>query len=80
MSTDAMRRSDWESAVENALNDHARMQQSDEYVLLRSGQLVGATLMVFVQTPDLSSIKNVEGSVKKVDFLLFLRLPSANLV
>ena len=66
MSTDPARKLKWELAVKNALNKHARKQNSDEYVLLRSGQLVGAVLMVFVKVSELSLIKNVEGSVKKV--------------
>ena len=66
MSTDPARKSKWESAVKHALNKHAKEYRSDEYVLLRSGQLVGALLMVFVKVTELSFIKNVEGSVKKV--------------
>lgn len=38
----------------------------EEYVLLRSGQLVGAALVIFVKSSALKKIKNVEGSVKKV--------------
>ena len=79
MSTDATRRSEWESTVENALNDYARKQNLDEYVLLRSGQLVGAALMVFVRTQDLSSIKNVEGNTKKVQHSISLLPQSAKL-
>lgn len=66
MSTDPGRRQDWEAAVAKTLNEHARKSNSEEYVLLRSGQLVGAALMVFVKSHILKSIKNVEGSVKKV--------------
>jgi hypothetical protein len=35
-------------------------------VLLRGGQLVGASLSIFVKANVLKFIKNVEGSVKKV--------------
>ena len=66
MSTDPARRQEWESAVARTLNDHARKCGEDEYILLRSGQLVGAALMVFVKSTVLKSIKNVEGSLKKV--------------
>jgi len=66
MSTDPVRRQTWEDAVRRTLNDGARKQGSEEYVLLRSGQLVGAALMVFVKASTLAKIKNVEGSVKKV--------------
>ena len=66
MSTDPIRRQAWEDAVRKTLNENARRRSSEEYILLRSGQLVGAALMIFVKSSALQSIKNVEGSVKKV--------------
>ena len=66
MSTDPIRRQEWETAVARTLNEQARRHNAEEYVMLRSGQLVGAALMIFVKASALSSIKNVEGSVKKV--------------
>ncbi len=66
MSTDPVRRQAWEHAVRETLNENARQRSAEEYVLLRSGQLVGAALMVFIKANALSDIKNVEGSVKKV--------------
>ena len=66
MSTDPDRRQEWEVAVGNALNENARKRNSEEYILLRSGQLVGTALMIFVKAHTLKNIKNVEGSVKKV--------------
>lgn len=51
--------------MQKTLNRHARATGSDQYVLLRSGQLVGAALCIFVKSSILSNIKNVEGSVKK---------------
>ena len=66
MSTDPVRRQAWENAVRRTLNDSARKHSSDEYILLRSGQLVGAALMIFVKANILHRIKNVEGGVKKV--------------
>ncbi|MCJ1286922.1 inositol polyphosphate 5-phosphatase [Xylographa opegraphella] len=65
MSTDPARRQEWELAVVRTLNEDARKHKSEEYVLLRSGQLVGAALLIFVKSSVLKSIKNVEGSVKK---------------
>ncbi|EXJ96369.1 hypothetical protein A1O1_01495 [Capronia coronata CBS 617.96] len=71
MSTDPKRRILWETAVRNCLNGygeekpHGPSGRSDDYVLLRSGQLVGAALMVFVRSSILSRIKNVEGAIKK---------------
>lgn len=66
MSTDPVRRQEWEMAVASALNENARKRSSEDYVMLRSGQLVGAALMVFAKTSVLKYIKNVEGAVKKV--------------
>lgn len=56
----------WEKAVGATLNENARKNSSEEYVLVRSGQLVGAALMIFVKSGVLKRIKNVEGGVKKV--------------
>ena len=69
MSTDPARRQDWESAVSKTLNKDARRRGLEEYVLLRSGQLVGAALVIFVKSHLLGRIKNVEGSLKKVYYL-----------
>lgn len=66
MSTYPVERQAWEKAVGTTLNENARKNSSEEYVLLRSGQLVGAALMIFVKSGVLKLIKNVEGSVKKV--------------
>ena len=66
MSADPARRQEWELAVAKTLNERARKRRSQEYVLLRSGQLVGAALIIFVKSNILKAIKNVEGSVKKV--------------
>ena len=68
MSTDPVRRQEWENAVRRTLNDNARKHSSGQYILLRSGQLVGAALMIFVKASILHKIKNVEGGVKKVCF------------
>lgn len=65
MSTDPARRREWELAVAKTLNEQASKYGSEEYVLLRSGQLVGAALVVFVRFSAIASIRNVEGSVKK---------------
>lgn len=65
MSTDPHRRQAWEEAVKACLNINAQNLGSEEYVLLRGGQLVGASLSVFVKASILPYIKNVEGSLKK---------------
>lgn len=65
MSTDATRRVKWEQAVLHTLNNDIQKRSQDDFVLLRSGQLVGAALMVFARLRVLNKIKDVEGSVKK---------------
>jgi hypothetical protein len=66
MSTDPTTRKSWEMAVLDCLNKRSASRQDPKYVLLRSGQLVGAALMIYVREDALKDIKNVEGSVKKV--------------
>lgn len=65
MSTDPGPRILWEEAVRNCLNSYAERFGKDKYVLLRSGQLVGAALLLYVRADVLGEVKNVEGSVKK---------------
>ncbi|KAK4500341.1 hypothetical protein PRZ48_008530 [Zasmidium cellare] len=65
MSTDPQRRTLWEDAVRKTLNANAQKHRGEDYVLLRGGQLVGASLSVFVRASVLPQIKNVEGAVKK---------------
>ncbi|KAL6834790.1 SacI homology domain-containing protein [Trichoderma camerunense] len=65
MNSDPTRKSLWESAVKRALNQRQDSLGGHKYVLLRSGQLVGAALCIFVKSSSLDHIKNVEGSVKK---------------
>ncbi|KAF6840029.1 SacI domain and endonuclease/exonuclease/phosphatase [Colletotrichum plurivorum] len=65
MNSDPSRKQLWESAVRRCLNKRAQALGGERYVLLRSGQLVGAALCIFVRASALSRIKNVEGSVKK---------------
>lgn len=65
MSTDPSIRQTWEEALKQTLDKHAKKIGSEEYVLLRSGQLVGAALIVFSKGSALAGIKNVEGTVKK---------------
>ncbi|KAL8802876.1 MAG: hypothetical protein Q9200_006428 [Gallowayella weberi] len=65
MSTDPSRRQIWEEAVRMTINKKTKDSEEEEYVLLRSGQLVGAALIIFVKASSLKKIKNVEGSVKK---------------
>lgn len=70
MSTDPGTRKVWERAVQDCLNKHTKAKGTGKYVLLRTGQLVGAALMIYVKSEALKDIKNVEGAVKKVRYLL----------
>ncbi|KAL0781146.1 hypothetical protein CaCOL14_002481 [Colletotrichum acutatum] len=65
MNSDPSRKQLWEAAVRRCLNKRAKSLDGERYVLLRSGQLVGAALCIFVKASALANIKNVEGSVKK---------------
>ena len=65
VATDVHRRQMWDNAVRDTLNNNAKQKGGEPYVLLRGGQLVGASLSVFVKASVLPYIKNVEGAVKK---------------
>ncbi|KAI5299272.1 hypothetical protein KEM56_003368, partial [Ascosphaera pollenicola] len=65
MSTDPVNRRIWEDAVIRTLNKRASQRSAANYVLLRSEQLVGAALLLFVKADLLQYVKNVEGSDKK---------------
>ncbi|KAK4444306.1 SacI homology domain-containing protein [Podospora aff. communis PSN243] len=65
MNSDPTRKQMWEKAIKRTLDRRYNRPEDDKYVLLRSGQLVGAALCIFVRSSVLHNIKNVEGSVKK---------------
>ncbi|KAK5628055.1 hypothetical protein RRF57_003770 [Xylaria bambusicola] len=65
MNSDPTRKQQWEKAIKKALNARVKTTSGERYVSLRSGQLVGAALCIFVKASVLAKIKNVEGSVKK---------------
>ncbi|KAI1431074.1 SacI homology domain-containing protein [Xylaria sp. CBS 124048] len=65
MNSDPTRKQQWERAIKRTLNTRAKETGGEKYVLLRSGQLVGAALCIYVKASALPKIKNVEGSVKK---------------
>ncbi|KAM0721709.1 hypothetical protein Q7P37_002634 [Cladosporium fusiforme] len=65
LQTDPHRRQQWENAVRITLNKRAAELGGEDYIMLRGGQLVGASLSVFVRASILPFIKNVEGAVKK---------------
>jgi hypothetical protein len=59
LNADSSRKDFWERQVSQWLNTR------DSYVLLRSGQLVGTALMVFVKQTEVPLVKGVEGATKK---------------
>ncbi|KAK3942740.1 SacI homology domain-containing protein [Diplogelasinospora grovesii] len=65
MNSDPTRKQLWEKAIKTTLDQHCERIGGERYVLLRSGQLVGAALCIFVKASALHNIKNVEGGVKK---------------
>ncbi|KAG0235499.1 inositol polyphosphate 5-phosphatase [Actinomortierella wolfii] len=62
MATDVSKREVWEREVEKTINQPGN---TSRYVQLRSGQLVGAALMIYVKEENTPYIKNVECSIKK---------------
>lgn len=66
MNSDPSRKREWEQTVKKHLNDHMEaLGSEDRYIRLRSGQLVGAALCIYVKASVLHLIKHVEGSTKK---------------
>ncbi|KAL9060328.1 MAG: hypothetical protein Q9162_000732 [Coniocarpon cinnabarinum] len=65
MNTEPLRRQQWEKTVSTQLHALASRNNTEEYILLRGGQLVGASLSIFIQKSLLPVVKNVEGSLKK---------------
>lgn len=59
LNAESGKREFWERQVKAALNDR------DTYVLVRSDQLVGTALMMFVKQSEVAYIRNVEGATKK---------------
>ncbi|KAH8118625.1 inositol polyphosphate phosphatase [Phellopilus nigrolimitatus] len=61
--TDPEKRRVWENAITETLD--RRPDKKADYILLRSEQLVGTALLVFVKTSLISSIRNVEATTRK---------------
>lgn len=78
MSTDHTTRKAWENMINNCLHNHSRSKGTKRYVLLRTTQLVGAALMVYVREDALREIRNVEGSTKKASSRAFPRFASTD--
>ncbi|CAO0793176.1 unnamed protein product [Mucor circinelloides] len=67
MATDAEKRKIWEQQIESTLN--SRSGAKSKYTMLRSNQLVGAALIVFVKSDIVDEIRNVETSIKKTGIM-----------
>ncbi|CAO3627744.1 unnamed protein product [Cunninghamella blakesleeana] len=65
MVTDAEKRTIWEQEIENTINSNG----CKNYVLLRSNQLVGAALIIFVKVSIVDNIRNVETATKKTGMM-----------
>ncbi|KAI8640786.1 Endonuclease/exonuclease/phosphatase [Parasitella parasitica] len=67
MATDAEKRQIWEQHIEKTLNSRSGVKS--KYTLLRSNQLVGAALIIFVKSNIVDEIRNVETSIKKTGIM-----------
>lgn len=67
MATDAEKRKIWEQQIEKTLN--FRSGAKSKYTMLRSNQLVGAALIIFVKSDIVDEIRNVETSIKKTGIM-----------
>lgn len=63
--TDENKRRIWEREVEKTINRRG----GSRYIQLRSVQLVGAALMIYVKEQNVAFIRNVECTMKKVNEL-----------
>jgi hypothetical protein len=66
MSTDVEKRKAWERQIEITLNSRSK---GSKYIALRSNQLVGAALMLYVKQSIVHNIRNVESVVKKTGLM-----------
>lgn len=66
MATDENKRIVWEQEVERTIN-----RGGSRYIQLRSGQLVGAALMIYAKEQNAPHIRNLEISIKKVWWPIF---------
>ncbi|KAI9019211.1 SacI homology domain-containing protein [Phycomyces nitens] len=67
MVTDAEKRKGWEQEIERTLN--SRKGGEAKYVHLRSNQLVGAALMIYVKSSIVENIRNVETAIVKTGIM-----------
>ncbi|KAF9418226.1 inositol polyphosphate 5-phosphatase [Podila epigama] len=66
MATDENKRIVWEKEVERTINRRG----GAKYIQLRSGQLVGAALMIYAKEKNAPHIRNIECTIKKIRSLV----------
>ncbi|KAK9236277.1 SacI homology domain-containing protein [Lipomyces kononenkoae] len=59
LSADPAKRQFWEHQVGRCLQAHG------DYVLLRSGQLVGTALLMYIKASEVRNVRNINGAMKK---------------
>ncbi|KAK9366794.1 SacI homology domain-containing protein [Lipomyces kononenkoae] len=59
LSADPAKRQFWEHQVARCLKAHG------DYVLLRSGQLVGTALLMYIKSSEVRNVRNINGAMKK---------------
>lgn len=64
MATDTSKRLIWEELILNTLNT-ASPPPSFPFILLKSGQLVGAAHSIFIRSDHISHVRNLECCIKK---------------
>ena len=63
MATDPAKLRQWQNIIQNTISE--RPKAKAEYVLLRSEQLVGTCLILFMKTTTAQHVRNVEAAIKK---------------
>lgn len=67
VASDPAKKAEWERCILKCLNERI-LHDSNQYVLLRSSQLVGTALTLFAQRSEVARIRRVEFSKVKVIF------------
>ena len=63
MATDPAKLRQWQGSIDQAIKQ--RQSGKADYVLLRSEQLVGTSLIIFTKTTIAKHVRNVEATTKK---------------
>lgn len=71
MLTDPEKKRRWEAHILQTISD--RPEKKSDYILLRSGQLVGTALIILIKAEIAGDVRNVEISTKKVRAVFILQ-------